>query len=843
MEIIKIINLTSRRLVPIAKNGKSQSTPKGYRWLSIMNSIQKITETWFNTKLTPFMIDRIPMYQGCGKKRESLCMRFLIDRIHRLRNNMGLRTYSVYLDQVMAFDLIDREILFFCFELFGFGEKSMIWLRSFFENACVYVAMPNGDIVMALELRGIPQGSPLSPNFYMIFHYVYMQIYKHLLPTNIKRMQLFSIPDQVIAFPRTPNQSLPTNLPITSIDTHSLAYMDDLSLHLHDNDHIRKDIKDVADTIVKVDSIMQTENHYGTALDENGKTSSKSKISVSIPKSERNRPPPDTSPIHLTPTLDKNGNTIYRYLPFVERGKPFRLLGCDEQEDGASENDIRRKFGTSTGKFKKYSTLMFGSKYFQRSMKWDYYEALIISAMTYGCELWPNTKSTAFLSLRKSFRFQIRIMCCTNLFKMKTEKESLKDLHFQTSWPTLQQIVDGKLWNFMGRIIRRGTTDVGYIALTSFLPLDKAFEAEKNGINNFGEFTSSDKNEHTFTYKQDNWLKRVIEMFRSVHTAVQNSNCEVYLHHTKDNDDDTEELIRTEITKVQLLQILENAIGINSLNKSKKNFKLCDCLKGASNSLTEIIAKHRDEPNYWPSMDTTPPKHMDFTNFKITHDLNRLPPNNEYYFQAQSGLLAFNVMWKRKEENIFVAALFTLNISRYNNNDSYHWNKIANSLPNKTMENVQFHIREYFSGNDRQVIYTGFAKDCYKRKQNTHKSLKHAWIHYLELHGHTRVGALRIVRNQTTTVTRPSYHTSSSTSSNSSSSSSSSTTSSTSSTSSSTSTSYNKSKKSPHCHDPTQWHDSNSNMTSSWRRLAQSKSLWKLLHRITFKGFNGIHES
>ena len=46
----------------------------------------------------------------------------------------------------------------------------------------------------------------------------------------------------------------------------------------------------------------------------------------------------------------------------------------------------------------------------------------------------------------------------------------------------------------------------------------------------------------------------------------------------------------------------------------------------------------------------------------------------------------------------------------------------------------------------------------------------------------------------------------------------------------------------PECHARSQWHDSVAAMKRTWRYVAESRSLWREIWRLTFKGYNGEWE-
>jgi hypothetical protein len=759
--LIKKINIRKRRMVAIPKQGKPQDTPAGWRWLSIMHAIQKITETWFQKGMDPFMRERIPITQGCGPGRNCMGIRFLIDRIHRIRRAMGHTTFTAYIDQIKAFDVVDREILYLCLRLFGLGDKAMAWIKYFFRDASIFTMMPDGSIVTALENKGIPQGSPLSPNFYVIFDYISEQVYRTLLPDSVRQMNIYSIPDAIVEHPRTPADSLSTALSTTNLEVSNLQYMDDGTRIADDNSDYRTQLQLILQTNYDSANIMSSSMHIGTAFNTKGKSNSKTVIGVTLPVGKKSTSM-DLSPIHLKEISTPDGHKVTPHIPFTI--KPQKVLGIYAQEDGTHDTDIRFKTFRARNTHRKYAKNFFHDNRVSPQMKFEFFIPLVMSAALYGSEVW-SYKSMAYLGLRKFYRKCIRGICNTNQYRMKSSHTKQLQLHAKYHLPSLRQLVDGRLFQFIGTLVRKRHQDIGSIALNAFIPIDQSV-AHKNGIiDSFGDSTQNTSS-HPYKKVTDEWAIRVTHLMQAVRRAIQREDQQEYKRITGGYDDIP--LVTEIIQKQDLLNMFDYKF---SARDRGSNGGLCDCFHSISDSLSELVQKQSRQEDAWPSDHRE--QHMSLASYSFRHDFSLLPPGKHYNFSTR---------------RIYPET-----------------------------SNAQSPARARVWSPTTQYTYVkGGASRSFATRYD-------AWVHFYTNHS-----------LDPSSIPTPSLSTSSSSDSNSTS------------TSPTNTKSQHKNRNMrwscPECHARSQWHDSVAAMKRTWRYVAESRSLWREIWRLTFKGYNGEWE-
>jgi len=75
----------------------------------------------------------------------------------------------VYFDQKNAFDKVQHDLLISKMSRFGIHEQTVKWCNSFLRNRCFRVKVDEVLSEVHLAPTGVPQGSSLSPLFYLIF--------------------------------------------------------------------------------------------------------------------------------------------------------------------------------------------------------------------------------------------------------------------------------------------------------------------------------------------------------------------------------------------------------------------------------------------------------------------------------------------------------------------------------------------------------------------------------------------------------------------------------------------------------------------------------------------------
>ena len=92
----------------------------------------------------------------------------LTDTLRKAIDN-NLYTCGIFLDFTKAFDTVNHEILLEKLESYGVRGLPLKWLNSYLRNRKQYTAL--GDIKSPMQTKtcGIPQGSTLGPQLFLIY--------------------------------------------------------------------------------------------------------------------------------------------------------------------------------------------------------------------------------------------------------------------------------------------------------------------------------------------------------------------------------------------------------------------------------------------------------------------------------------------------------------------------------------------------------------------------------------------------------------------------------------------------------------------------------------------------
>jgi hypothetical protein len=217
-----------KRLVGIPKGNKSTKDVKNIRWLTIMNSVEKIIESIMEKRLAEYIAERVPMWQGGGcRKREAAEIAFTLNRYLSMRKQHGMDTYCLFLDAVMAYDMIDRKVLYICLRKFGFDDDAIRWVESFHKGSVKEVTLA-GEKISVPSTKGVPQGSPISPALYVIWHFIVATTYDKMFKP--PKMMVTSNHDGDLSGVRHLKSTAVDGPNSVTFDVARLAYVDDTVL-------------------------------------------------------------------------------------------------------------------------------------------------------------------------------------------------------------------------------------------------------------------------------------------------------------------------------------------------------------------------------------------------------------------------------------------------------------------------------------------------------------------------------------------------------------------------------------------------------------------------------------
>ena len=387
-----------------------------------------------------------------------------MNRYLRLRKSQGLNTYCLFLDAVQAYDLVDREILYECLKKFGFDEASVQWVRSMHEDVTNEVNI-NGISVITPSTVGIPQGSPISPALYVIWHYICAITYDKIF--ELKKMIMHTLHDEVIDHPRIVSSEAKG----VFMDIALLAYVDDTTILAQSFEEITLHAKQW----IKHNMKFSSKIHIGhTSVDKHGKlvqTKCKSTYMEFRHNSwnERQEDPPEINLEH--------GN----FIPWVPH---MKHLGTHYDDNIGFNRHLSILIGRLAAKYKSLKATIWNNKHVPVYLRKRYYELHFIPVLSYNSEGLP-VGSRAWRLLNNFHNDCVRDIAGVN-WKMQAETHIKLDECFKISkLPSLLYIFNRNLLGSVGRWVRKGSGSWANGALSGYI------------FNN--DFEEQHKKRHTFT--------------------------------------------------------------------------------------------------------------------------------------------------------------------------------------------------------------------------------------------------------------------------------------------------------------------------------------------------------
>ena len=78
-------------------------------------------------------------------------------------------TGLVFIDFRNAFDVIDHELLLKRLSIYGATSSSVAWFKSYLSERKQFISLGKTTSKQLMEKQGVPQGSILSPVFFLLF--------------------------------------------------------------------------------------------------------------------------------------------------------------------------------------------------------------------------------------------------------------------------------------------------------------------------------------------------------------------------------------------------------------------------------------------------------------------------------------------------------------------------------------------------------------------------------------------------------------------------------------------------------------------------------------------------
>jgi hypothetical protein len=158
----------------IYKNKGDPKDIKNYRPISLTVVAKRIFEKIIDSKLDDYKARLHDLQGGFRKGRSTLHqVYFLAELIKKNKNDI----FNVYMDLRAAYDTVDRRLLWtYLATKFGMPLELIRLLRAFFDNNQSYLLVGDARSSPIKNLRGLPQGSSLSPTLFNFFINIIIQI-------------------------------------------------------------------------------------------------------------------------------------------------------------------------------------------------------------------------------------------------------------------------------------------------------------------------------------------------------------------------------------------------------------------------------------------------------------------------------------------------------------------------------------------------------------------------------------------------------------------------------------------------------------------------------------------
>jgi hypothetical protein len=187
------------KVIPVHKK-EDKSQYGNYRPISLLPTFSKIYEKIMHKRLYSYVIKKSIIYESQYGFRQghstTQAVSELVENVIKGFDN-NETTLAIFLDLSKAFDTIDHGILLKKLKFYGIRGKALEWFTSYLLNRQQYVSIDGHDSNKSSITCGVPQGSVLGPQLFII--------YTNDLPTNLSFCKSILFADDTNLFKTSKN--------------------------------------------------------------------------------------------------------------------------------------------------------------------------------------------------------------------------------------------------------------------------------------------------------------------------------------------------------------------------------------------------------------------------------------------------------------------------------------------------------------------------------------------------------------------------------------------------------------------------------------------------------------
>ena len=173
-------------IMPLFKNKGSALDPGNYRGITLLSCISKLFTAILNNRITEFINSDLGLEQaGFRAGHSTMDHVFVLHHVIDFYRQQGKQLYCAFVDYSKAFDLVDRQALWYKLFSHGISGKVLTVIKNIYHGAksCVRA---NGALSEFFECStGVRQGENLSPILFAIF----LNDFKNFLSSNYKGLE------------------------------------------------------------------------------------------------------------------------------------------------------------------------------------------------------------------------------------------------------------------------------------------------------------------------------------------------------------------------------------------------------------------------------------------------------------------------------------------------------------------------------------------------------------------------------------------------------------------------------------------------------------------------------